>query len=170
MFFLRSVLPCVSDAGCHIQVTDLSHWGWSCGPGKPDFPGIRQDPARQSISEQKMLMYGAYGACHLSETLQIHMIHILTLTRTYWWNWRNPDSPGSAATSSILTPRPRQELFIVSLFSMAFCLDAPYPIESQRNSFSLSCNSLELQSSLIFVDHVDLHCVNFEAITSHSVP
>ena len=43
-------------------------------------------------------------------------------------------------------------------------------IESQRNSFSLSCNSLELQSSLIFVDHVDLHCVNFEAITSHSVP
>ena len=140
------------------------------GPANLTSPASGKIRQGRAYLEQKMLMYGAYGACHLSETLQIHMIHILTLTRTYWWNWRNPDSPGSAATSSILTPRPRQELFIVSLFSMAFCLDAPYPIESQRNSFSLSCNSLELQSSLIFVDHVDLHCVNFEAITSHSVP
>ena len=94
-----------------------------------------------------MLMYGVYGACHLSETLQVHMIHILTLTRTYWWNWRNPDSPGSAATSSILTPKPRQELFI-SLFSMAFCRDAPY-----RKSTEQLQLELRLLGASIFVDH-----------------
>ena len=95
---------------------------------------------------------------YIADTLQIH---ILTLTRTYWWNWRNPDSLFwllNQGKNSSLSPCSRWHSAVMHL------------IESQQNSFSLSCDSLELQSSLIFVDHVDLHCVNFEASTSHSVP
>lgn len=48
---------------------------------------------------------------------------------------------------SILTPKPRQELFIVSLFSMAFCRDAPY-----RKSTEQLQLELRLLGASIFVD------------------
>ena len=81
--------------------------------------------------------------CKQHVTCQTCQIHILTLTRM---QLKNPDSPESASLLVYSDCKPRQKLFMVSLFSMAFCRDAPYPIV---NSFSLSCNSLELQSSLI---------------------